>query len=89
MADGRMLPIHELLNRIRWDSSFGQGDFVIGYYDRVADRIEHVPLREVSFEPGNHFAFTLIDAEGAAHEIPLHRIKEVIKNGELIWQRTH
>jgi uncharacterized protein (UPF0248 family) len=30
-----MIPIHRLLNRIRWDPGFGRGRFVIGYYDRL------------------------------------------------------
>ena len=84
-----MIPIHELLNRIRWDKAFGEADFVIGYYDRVDDRIVHVPLRELSFEPGDHFAFDLYDDEGELHSIPLHRIKEVYRNRELIWHREH
>jgi len=40
-----MLPIHELLNRIRWDKEFGRGDFRIGYYDSIEDRLIRVPLR--------------------------------------------
>ena len=84
-----MIPIHELLNRIRWDKEFGQGDFVIGYYDRVAERIVRVPLREIFFEPGDHFSFDLLDHDGVLHSIPLHRIKEVYKNKELIWRREH
>lgn len=84
-----MIPIHELLNRIRWDEAFGEADFVIGYYDRVDDRIVRVPLRALSFEPGDHFAFDLYDEEGELHSIPLHRIKEVYRNRELIWHREH
>ncbi|WP_455235291.1 DUF504 domain-containing protein [Thiogranum longum] len=84
-----MKPIQELLNRIRWDKTFAQGDFIIGYYDRVEDRIIRVPLREIFFEPDDHFSFDLIDEEGEVHSIPLHRIKEVFKNGELIWHREH
>jgi len=84
-----MMPIHELLSRIRWDERFGQAQFVIGYYDRVEKRIIRVPLRELYFEPGDHFAFDLIDQEGALHNIPLHRIKQVYRNGELIWHREH
>jgi uncharacterized protein (UPF0248 family) len=84
-----MIPIHELLNRIRWDEDFGRGDFVIGYLDRVEDRILHVPLRELFFEPGDHFAFELIDHEGELHSIPLHRIKEVYRDRKLIWHREH
>jgi len=84
-----MIPIHELLNRIHWDKEFGRGDFVIGYYDRVADRIVHIPLREIVFEPGDHFSFELLDHDGVLHSIPLHRIKEVYKDKELIWHREH
>jgi len=82
-----MIPIHELLNRIRWDEEFGKGEFVIGYHDRVDNRIIRVPLAELYFEPGDHFSFDLIDSEGELHSIPLHRIKEVYKDGVLIWHR--
>ncbi len=82
-----MIPIHELLSRIRWDRQFGEGDFVIGYYERVDDCVIRVPLRELFFRPDNHFAFDLIDREGMLHSIPLHRIREVYRNGQLIWQR--
>jgi len=84
-----MMPIHELLNRIRWDTTFGQADFEIGYYDRVEDRIIHVPMREIFFEPGDHFAFDVYDHDGELHSIPLHRVKQVFRNGELIWHREH
>ena len=60
-----MIPIHELLSRIRWDKAFGQADFIIGYYDRVERRIIRVPLRELHFESGEHFSFDLIDHQGA------------------------
>ena len=84
-----MIPIHELLNRIRWDREFGQGDFVIGYHDRLDDRIVSVPLREIFFESDDHFSFDLIDHDDVLHSIPLHRIKEVYKDGKLIWHREH
>jgi uncharacterized protein (UPF0248 family) len=84
-----MIPIHELLSRIRWDRQFGEGDFMIGYYDRVEDTVIRVPMRELFFQPDNHFAFDLIDQDGELHSVPLHRIREVYKNGKLIWHRTH
>ena len=34
-----MTPIHELLNRIRWDEEFGRGRFELGYYDRHEDAV--------------------------------------------------
>ena len=84
-----MIPIHDLLNRIKWDKAFAQGDFVIGYYDRVEGEIIRVPLKDIFFERDDHFAFDLIDIDGITHSIPLHRIKEVYKDGELIWHREH
>lgn len=60
---------------------------MIGYLDRVKKQIRHVPLRELFFEAGDHFSFDLIDDEGRMHCIPLHRIREVYKDGALIWQR--
>ena len=83
-----MIPIHELLNRIRWDRQFGQGRFAVGYYDRVLNQVIIVPFREVHFEPGDHFAFQFIDADGETHNVPLHRIRDVYKNGERIWHRA-
>ncbi len=84
-----MIPIHELLSRIRWDRQFGAGDFVIGYYDRVEDTVIRVPMRELFFQPDNHFAFDIIDQDGVLHSVPLHRIREVYRDDKLIWHREH
>ncbi len=84
-----MIPIHKLLSRIHWDKSFGKGQFEIGYYDRVEDTIIRVPLREILFEPGDRSSFKIVDADGEVHSVPLHRIKEVYRDGELIWHRKH
>lgn len=61
-----MIPIHALLARIRGDPAFGRGEFVIGYYDRVARRIVHMPLRRLAFADHDHFACTLVVNEGEA-----------------------
>jgi uncharacterized protein (UPF0248 family) len=84
-----MIPIRELLNRIRWDPEYGQGDFAIGYYDRLEERIIVVPFGEVAFAPDDHFAIQVTDALGQTHNVPLHRVCEVYRNGERIWQREH
>ena len=34
-----MIPIHELMNRIRWDEDFADADIIIGYYDRQEKEI--------------------------------------------------
>lgn len=82
-----MIPIHALLNRIRWDAQFGQGRFAVGYYDRVIDAIIVVPFDAIGFDPEDQFAFQFTDADGTARSIPLHRIRDVYKNGERIWHR--
>ena len=82
-----MITIRELLNRIRWDQYFGRGDFAIGYFDRVQQRMIVVPLGEVRFHVGDHVSLVLTDAAGEPLSIPLHRVYEVYRNGELIWYR--
>ncbi len=82
-----MQPIQELLNRIRWDTDFSQGTFEIGFYDRLEHRIVRLPFQQLSFESDSHYFFEFVDAEGNTHSVPLHRIREVYKNGFCIWQR--
>jgi uncharacterized protein (UPF0248 family) len=82
-----MLPIRKLLSRIRWDREFGQGEFEIGYYDRVAGAIIRVPFRELVLEPEERGSFGVLDQEGVYQRIPFHRVREVYRNGECIWRR--
>ena len=83
-----MIPIHELLNRIRWDPEFAKGNFELGYYDRTENRIIHVPLKEVTFPPESPSSFQLADAEGQIHRVPFHRVREVYKNSQRVWRRS-
>jgi len=82
-----MITIRALLNRIRWDREYGRGEFTVGYYDRLAERIIRVPLVRVRFDPDERFSFQLTDAAGELLSIPLHRVCDVYRNGELIWHR--
>ena len=84
-----MQPIQELLSRIRWDREFARSEFIIGYYDRVEQRIIRVPFRALHFEADDHFAFQLLDEDGITHSVPYHRVKELYRDGELIWHREH
>ena len=81
-----METIRELLTRIRWDDDFGRGTFDVGIYDRVADGLEFHALEDLQLEKGNHFSFTMI-VDGEVLTVPFHRIREVRKNGQLIWKR--
>jgi uncharacterized protein (UPF0248 family) len=82
-----MIPIRSLLDRIRWDPEFGRAAFTIGYYDRVEGRIVTVPLARIHLDPGKHFSFTAVEQDGSVHEVPFHRVREVHRDGVLIWQR--
>ena len=82
-----MIPIQDLLHRIQWDPGFADGDFEIAYYDSVEERLIRVPMTRVRFEKDSGFVFELFDHEGAVHMIPLHRVREVYKDGRRIWSR--
>lgn len=83
-----MMPIRALLDRIRWDPDYAHAEFVIGYWDRVAGRVVRVPLRRVSFPAGEHFSFEAVEDDGSVHSVPLHRVREVWRDGILVWKRT-
>jgi uncharacterized protein (UPF0248 family) len=85
-----MIPIHQLLNRIHWDREFGAAAFEIGYYDRLRAGIVRVPLaaeEAIVVRSGGQVLLPLPGEDGLLHSVPLHRIREVFRNGLLIWQR--
>lgn len=82
-----MVSIVDLLNRIRWDKEFGRGAFVIGYEDHMLEHYVYVPFEEILFEEGNHFSFQIKNEMGQLITIPFHRVREVLKDKEVIWQR--
>ena len=82
-----MTPIHELLNRIRWDKEFGQGRFEIGYHDRREGVVHRVALQEIVFPAGERRVFELVDESGQPRRIPFHRVREVWRDGQMMWQR--
>jgi uncharacterized protein (UPF0248 family) len=82
-----MTPIHELLARIRHDPKFGQGVFELGYLDRFDTQVQRVALGLVDFPAGDKGVFEFVDVDGQKRRIPFHRIREVYRDGALIWQR--
>src|SRR5439155_360355 len=62
-----MIPVHELLNRIRWDAEFAKGTFQLGYYDRAEDRVVLVPFEQLTFA---RFRIVLPDMQFAKVEFP-------------------
>lgn len=82
-----MMPIHELLSRIRWDPEFARGEFTLGYRDRAVEELVRVRLRDLEFPPDEPHVFRCVDGDGRVHHIPFHRIREVCKDGQCIWHR--
>ena len=82
-----MTPIQDVLHRIQWDPEFGNARFMIGYYDRVDDEIIRVPFQRIHLARGEHFSFDVVDEDGTTRMVPFHRVREVWRNGALIWER--
>jgi hypothetical protein len=82
-----MMPIHELLSRIRWDAEFAHGEFELGYFDRLEKRVILVPFRKISFPEKDPGRFQLIDAAGQLHRVPFPSCARVYKDGQRIWHR--
>jgi uncharacterized protein (UPF0248 family) len=84
-----VLPIHRLLSRIRWDRRFGAAKFALGYFDRIERRVVVVPFDSVRLPPDAPGVFEIVDATGELHRVPMHRVRQVYRDGRLIWERRH
>ena len=82
-----MVPLQSLLDRIRWDSVFATGVFTIGYIDRVAHEEKIVPLASVTADPDRPDTLVYCDDDGIVRHIPMHRVRTVRKDGNVIWHR--
>ena len=81
-----MQPLQALLHRIKWDAQFAQGRFAVGYYDRVVRKERVVPFTSIRMDPGTD-SFSFHDEDGIVAHIPLHRVRTVYQNGDVVWQR--
>ena len=72
-----MIPIHELINKIRWDPNENPDDYVLVYDDDGEKEIKYADM-----QPEGRF----IKIENK--EIPMHKIRRVRKKGEIVWQRN-
>ncbi|HLF54999.1 MAG TPA: DUF504 domain-containing protein [Candidatus Nanoarchaeia archaeon] len=72
----------EMLDKIKWDEKEDKSAYIIAYKDKdVLKEIKFTDIKRVEDE------FMIIDINGRETNIPLHRIKMIKKNGEIIWQR--
>ena len=82
-----MIPIHELLARIRWDPEFGRARFEIAYLDHKRKALVRVPFERGRIPDEHRFAFEAVEDDGSVHSVPYHRVREVWRDGVLIWTR--
>ncbi len=79
-----MQTIKDLLNKIKWDKKENPEDHVVVYEDRVEGKERKIPFESIKkVEEG----FMIVEKGGERTNIPLHRIRKVLKKGKLIWQR--
>jgi len=79
-----MIFIRDLLNKIKWDPKETPGDYFLYYYDRVEKSLKKIEFRNIKEISEN---FMLVEKDGIEAEIPLHRIKKVVRKGTVVWER--
>lgn len=75
-----MQTIKDLLNKIKWDKKENPEDYAIYYLDRITKRLKKIAYKDITDIEGT---FMLVGESN----IPLHRIKQVRKKGEVTWRR--
>ncbi len=78
-----MITIKDLLNKIKWDKREKPEDYLIFYYDRVLDKLIHINFKDMLIKDD----YIILIKDNEEINIPLHRIRKVMKKGEVIWER--
>jgi uncharacterized protein (UPF0248 family) len=76
--------IGDLLNKIRWDKTSKPEEYMLVYFDRMAGKSYEVAFTAIGRE-GNFFT---IMVNGQKTSIPIHRIRQVKKQGKVVWERV-
>ena len=78
-----MKPVQDVLNQIKWDKQLKPEDYSVEYID--FGKLVSIPYTAIKKIEG---LFMIVEKNGEETNIPLHRIRIVKKNGEVIWQRS-
>ncbi|MBI5880946.1 DUF504 domain-containing protein [archaeon] len=79
-----MITIDALVNKIKWDSREKPEEYSLFYIDRITKRLVKIKYEDIKrIDEG----VLVLDRNGEETEIPLHRIREVRKKGEVVWKR--
>lgn len=79
-----MIPIQDLINKIRYSPAENPEDYTLFYYDRVEDKLKPLKLTDINkIEEG----FLTLKKQDRETNLPLHRIKKVKKKEKIVWER--
>ena len=78
-----MIPIQDLLNKIKWGKREHPEQYAIFYFDRIKKTLIQIPYAKIKRLEGS---FMVLDNEEGTN-IPLHRIRKVAKNNVVVWER--
>ena len=73
-----MMPIKEFINKIKYDPKENPDDYILVYRD--FDKESEIKYTDIENIEGGFLI-------SKTAEIPLHRIRKVLKNGEVVWAR--
>ncbi len=76
-----MQAIKDLLNKIKWDKRENPSDYRIFYFDRVLGKLKELSYKDIKEIEGNFLVL------GDDTNIPMHRIRKVMKKGGVVWGR--
>ncbi len=79
-----MMPIIDLLNKIKWDKKEKPEDYEIIYFDRILGKQMTMPYTKIQ---ALEDPFMVLRDKAGEVRIPLHRIQEVKKKSKTIWKR--
>lgn len=80
-----MQPIHELLNKIKWDKRENPEQYSVFYFDRVLNKLIKIPYAKIKAVEGS---FMVLDNKDESN-VPLHRVKKVAKGNLVVWERKN
>ena len=78
-----MQPIQHLLNKIKWDKRETPQEYKFFYLDRIENKLKELKFDEIKNIEGSFIVLN----NGNETNIPLHRVKKVVKNNIVIWER--
>ena len=80
-----MIPIKDLLDKLKWDKRFNPEEYTLYYHDRVKDELISVDYTKIKRIEGS---FMIIERDCEEVSIPLHRIHKVMKGKMNVWRRN-